>query len=58
MQHNDVISPSVRRNHWMNQVHTHAQRKPDDTAFKYLGEVTTWAQAAANMDAFAAALAR
>lgn len=32
--------------------------KPDETAFKYLGEVTTWRPTADRMDAFAAALSR
>ena len=53
-----AIPASVRRNHWMNQVATHAEMKPDDTAFRFLGTTTTWSQARAGMDAFAAALAR
>ncbi|WP_040168018.1 long-chain-fatty-acid--CoA ligase [Microbacterium gorillae] len=52
------IPATVRRNHWMNQVATHAQNKPDAPAFRYLGETTTWAQASERMDALAAALAR
>lgn len=53
-----VIPAAVRRNHWMNQVATHSEMKPDATALKFLGEVTTWRQAAERMDSFAAALAR
>ena len=53
-----AIPAAVRRNHWMNQTATHAEITPDGTAFKFLGEVTTWRQAADRMDAFAAALAR
>ncbi|WP_460772817.1 fatty-acid--CoA ligase FadD5 [Microbacterium sp. GXF7504] len=52
------IPASVRRNHWMNQVATHAEMKPDATAFKFLGQVTTWRETAEHMDAFAAALQR
>ena len=54
----DAIPPTVRRNHWMNQVLTHAATKPDATAFSFRGEVTTWADAARHMDALAAALQR
>ncbi|MEG3616555.1 long-chain-fatty-acid--CoA ligase [Isoptericola haloaureus] len=53
-----VIPAAVRRNHWMNQVLIHAGMKPDATAFKYLGEVTTWADTARHMDTLAAALQR
>ncbi|MGM7671671.1 long-chain-fatty-acid--CoA ligase [Microbacterium sp. A93] len=53
-----AIPAATRRNHWMNQVATHSEMKPDDTAFKYLGDVTTWRQTAEKMDSFAAALAR
>ncbi|MEU2198910.1 long-chain-fatty-acid--CoA ligase [Isoptericola sp. NPDC019482] len=54
----DAIPPGLRRNHWMNQVLTHAANKPDATAFSFLGEVTTWAHAARHMDTLAAALQR
>ncbi|MGL3150318.1 long-chain-fatty-acid--CoA ligase [Microbacterium sp. A82] len=57
-QNATAIPAAVRRNHWMNQVATHAEMKPDETAFKFLGEVTTWRQAADRVDSFAAALAR
>lgn len=53
-----VIPAAMRRNHWMNQVLGHATMKPAETAFKYLGEVTSWSQAAHRMDSFAAALQR
>lgn len=33
-----VIPAAVRRNHWMNQVATHAEMKPDAPAFRFLGE--------------------
>ncbi|GAA5209563.1 long-chain-fatty-acid--CoA ligase [Microbacterium kyungheense] len=53
-----AIPAAARRNHWMNQVATHAEMKPDAAAFRFLGETTSWRQAAERMDAFAAALAR
>lgn len=53
-----VIPRSVRRNHWMNQVAVHAEMKPDATAFKYMGQVTTWRQFHDRFTAFAAALDR
>lgn len=53
-----VIPAAVRRNHWMNQVATHAEMKPDAPAFRFLGETTTWKQTSDRMEAFAAALAR
>ncbi|MDN4474669.1 long-chain-fatty-acid--CoA ligase [Demequina sp. SYSU T00192] len=52
------IPAGVRRNHWMNQVLTHAAMRPDATAFKHRGEVTTWSGVAAHMDTLAAALQR
>jgi len=58
MTDSTAIPAAVRRNHWMNQVSTHAEMRPDATAFKYLGEITTWRQARDQMDALAAALAR
>lgn len=57
--HTDRGIPSaLRRNHWMNQVATHGAMKPDEPAFKFQGEVTTWRQATERMLAFAAALER
>ncbi|MWC00209.1 long-chain-fatty-acid--CoA ligase [Agromyces seonyuensis] len=53
-----IIPPAVRRNHWMNQVATHAVNKPDGVAFKYLGSVTTWAQVHERVTRLAAALRR
>lgn len=53
-----VIPRSVRRNHWMNQAATHAAMRPDATAFKYLGNVTTWSQFHDRVQHFAAALQR
>lgn len=52
------IPASARRNHWMNQVATHAAMKPDAAAFRFLGATTTWRETAERTDAFAAALAR
>lgn len=52
------IPAAVRRNHWMNQLLTHAAMKPDDVAFKYQGVSTTWRQAADEIDLVAAALQR
>ncbi|WP_062385674.1 long-chain-fatty-acid--CoA ligase [Demequina iriomotensis] len=52
------IPAGIRRHHWMNQVLTHAAMRPDATAFKHRGEVTTWADAARRMDILAAALER
>ncbi len=51
-----LIPAAVTRHHWMNQVDLHAQMKPDATAFKHLGEATSWAQLAELMDRTAAAL--
>ncbi|MCT9819735.1 fatty-acid--CoA ligase FadD5 [Microbacterium sp. W1N] len=53
-----AIPTAARRNHWMNQVATHAANKPDAPALRFLGAETSWAQARDTMDAFAAALAR
>jgi len=52
------IPTGIRRNHWMNQVLTQAQMKPASTAFKFQGHVTTWSDAATQMDTIAAALQR
>ncbi|WP_062289689.1 long-chain-fatty-acid--CoA ligase [Demequina phytophila] len=53
-----AIPTAVRRNHWMNQVLTHAAMRPDATAFKFRGTVTTWSDVATHMDIIAAALQR
>lgn len=53
-----AIPSSIRRNHWMNQVAVHAEMKPDEMAFKYLGEITTWGTFHLRVQHFAAALAR
>ena len=53
-----VIPRSVRRNHWMNHVATHAAMRPEATAFKYLGNVTTWGQFHDRVQHLAAALQR
>ena len=50
------IPAAIRRNHWMNQVLTHAAVRPEATAFRFRGEVTTWAGTARTMDTLAAAL--
>lgn len=42
----------------MNQVSVHAEMKPDATAFKHLGQVTTWRQFSDRVRSFAAALER
>ncbi|MDN4486883.1 AMP-binding protein [Demequina sp. SYSU T00039] len=52
------IPAAIRRNHWMNQVLSHAEMRPDGPAFKFRGEVTTWADTARHMDTIAAALRR
>ncbi|WP_062464033.1 AMP-binding protein [Demequina soli] len=52
------IPTGVRRNHWMNQVLAHAAMRPDATAFKFRGAVTTWSDVATHMDTLAAALRR
>ncbi|MFE5408910.1 fatty-acid--CoA ligase FadD5 [Microbacterium sp. NPDC056569] len=53
-----AIPAAARRNHWMNQVATHAEMKPDAAAFRFLGTTTTWRETRDLTDAFAAALAR
>ena len=53
-----VIPRSVRRNHWMNHVAVHARMRPDATAFKYLGAVTTWSEFHDRVQSLAAALQR
>ncbi|MDG3009047.1 long-chain-fatty-acid--CoA ligase [Rhodococcus sp. D2-41] len=47
-----------RRNHWINWVATHAEMKPDQAAFRFRGEVTTWRQLRDRSAAMAGALAR
>lgn len=53
-----VIPASLRRNHWMNQVATHAANHPDGVAFRYLGVNTTWSQVHERVGRLAAALRR
>ena len=53
-----VIPRSVRRNHWMNHVAVHARMRPDATAFKHLGAVTTWSEFHDRVQSLAAALQR
>ncbi|MEV5610914.1 long-chain-fatty-acid--CoA ligase [Streptomyces sp. NPDC052225] len=45
------------RNHWMTQVATHAQTRPDKPALRHLGRTTTWAQLSRRSLQLAAALA-
>lgn len=52
------IPAGQRRNHWMNQVVRHAAMRPDATALKFRGAVTTWSELHENTTAFAAALQR
>ncbi|MBJ8338721.1 long-chain-fatty-acid--CoA ligase [Antrihabitans sp. YC3-6] len=47
-----------RRNHWNNQVAVHAQMRPDATAFRYLGQDTSWRQLHDRSEALADALSR
>ena len=47
-----------RRNHWNNQVATHALMRPDEVAFRFLGRDTTWKQFHERSQRFADALAR
>ncbi|WP_127792455.1 long-chain-fatty-acid--CoA ligase [Agromyces sp. LHK192] len=52
------IPRGARRNHWMSQVATHAQNRPDALAFRYLGRDTSWAQVQERVTHLAAALRR
>ncbi|MEU8895313.1 fatty-acid--CoA ligase FadD5 [Nocardia sp. NPDC048505] len=47
-----------RRNHWNNQIATHALMRPDAVALRFRGQDTTWAQLHARSEKFADALAR
>ncbi|MFD4369051.1 fatty-acid--CoA ligase FadD5 [Rhodococcus sp. NPDC058521] len=47
-----------RRNHWNNQVATHALMKPDHTALRFDGESLSWKELAQRTDAIADALGR
>ncbi|MGW0250241.1 fatty-acid--CoA ligase FadD5 [Nocardia goodfellowii] len=47
-----------RRNHWNNQIATHALMRPDAVALRFRGEDTTWAQLHERSEKFADALAR
>ncbi|MFC9994346.1 fatty-acid--CoA ligase FadD5 [Nocardia sp. NPDC127526] len=47
-----------RRNHWVNQVATHAAMRPDQVAFRFQGTDTTWSQLHERSERFADALAR
>ncbi|MGW0007894.1 fatty-acid--CoA ligase FadD5 [Nocardia grenadensis] len=47
-----------RRNHWNNQLATHAVMRPDDVALRFRGADTTWRQLHERSQKFADALAR
>ncbi|CAJ1498961.1 fatty-acid--CoA ligase FadD5 [[Mycobacterium] holstebronense] len=47
-----------RRNHWMNQVATHAEMRPDAVAFRCRGNDTTWQQLHDRSERLAGALFR
>ncbi|MFD4294099.1 fatty-acid--CoA ligase FadD5 [Rhodococcus sp. NPDC058532] len=47
-----------RRNHWNNQVATHAMMRPDAVALRFQGADTTWAGLHRRSESFADALAR
>ncbi|MBL1073140.1 long-chain-fatty-acid--CoA ligase [Nocardia sp. 2] len=47
-----------RRNHWVNQIATHAAMRPDTVAFRYKGVDTTWKQLHDRSEKFADALSR
>ncbi|MFE3793166.1 fatty-acid--CoA ligase FadD5 [Nocardia tengchongensis] len=46
------------RNHWVNQIATHAAMRPDHVAFKFKGAETTWKQLHERSEKFAGALSR
>ncbi len=48
----------ARRNNWTTQLARHALMQPDDTALRFAGRTTTWADLAARVDALAGALHR
>ncbi|MTE14654.1 fatty-acid--CoA ligase FadD5 [Nocardia aurantiaca] len=47
-----------RRNHWVNQIATHAAMRPDHVAFRFKGVDTTWKQLHERSEKFADALSR
>lgn len=47
-----------RRNHWNNQIATHAVMRPDEVAIRFRGADTTWRQLHERSQKFADALAR
>ncbi|MEV3959634.1 fatty-acid--CoA ligase FadD5 [Nocardia sp. NPDC050193] len=47
-----------RRNHWNNQIATHAVMRPDEVALRFRGADTTWRQLHERSQKFADALAR
>ncbi|QLY30980.1 long-chain-fatty-acid--CoA ligase [Nocardia huaxiensis] len=47
-----------RRNHWVNQIATHAAMRPAQVAFRFKGVDTTWKQLHERSEKFADALAR
>ncbi|MFE3289914.1 fatty-acid--CoA ligase FadD5 [Rhodococcus sp. NPDC059234] len=47
-----------RRNHWNNQVATHAAMRPDATALRFQGATTTWSALHSRSEALADALSR
>ncbi|WP_394553055.1 long-chain-fatty-acid--CoA ligase [Agromyces sp. MMS24-JH15] len=53
-----IIPAAARRNHWMNQVATHAANRRDAVAFRYLGQDTTWGEVHDRVTRLAAALRR
>ncbi|MCV7371519.1 long-chain-fatty-acid--CoA ligase [Mycolicibacterium arabiense] len=48
----------ARRHNWMNQLARHALMQPDDTALRFLGRTTTWAELDRRVTALAGALGR
>ena len=56
-----ALSPELqkyRRNTWNNWVNIHAESKPDQPAFRFLGKETTWAELKDHVGKFADALSR
>ncbi|MGW0177585.1 fatty-acid--CoA ligase FadD5 [Rhodococcus sp. NPDC003322] len=56
----DLLSQPLqsRRNHWNNQVATHALMRPDAVALRFQGATTTWSDLHRRSESFADALAR
>ena len=56
----DLLSQPLqsRRNHWNNQVATHAAMRPDAVALRFQGATTTWSELHLRSESFADALAR